>query len=228
MNLVRGVVRGAATSTTRGQACLLDDAARYHPLFVEGMGAYDDREPVEVADAVCTRLAVHWRERPPRVGLDRVALVVQGDPLAERGVSAVTRLVAKRLGLPRVLVCLDESIDDSHALHADREGVVLEYRYTQFSRVLDDADALAGLRAAVARGIDERNEARALLGKPPLADYYPTYAMLQEVSKGALQRVCGGITLAHTYANIHPFSVTSFYTTGLAEDLYNTADVVPF
>ena len=55
-----------------------------------------------------------------------------------------------------------------------------------------------------------------------------TYALLQEVSKAALQRACGRITLAHTASEIYPFSVTSFHRVGTASGLYDEADVVPY
>ena len=58
---------------------------------------------------------------------------------------------------------------------------------------------------------------------------YPRdYALLQEVSKAALQSACGRITLAHTASEIYPFSVTSFHRVGTASGLYDEADVVPY
>ena len=52
--------------------------------------------------------------------------------------------------------------------------------------------------------------------------------MLQEVTKAACNVICGDLTVAHTSAEISPFSVTSFYELGLALGLIDAAQIVPF
>ena len=40
--------------------------------------------------------------------------------------------------------------------------------------------------------------------------------------------ICGNLTVAHTSAEISPFSVTSFYEMGVAMGLIDAAQIVPF
>merc|ERR1740133_750352 len=94
-----------AVGTSSG---LLLSLSEYHPVVIEGMGRYDPRDPASVAATVSRRLREHWDRTTPAHELPRAKiLVTQGDPLAERGISAITRAVAAELGLPRALVCLD-------------------------------------------------------------------------------------------------------------------------
>ncbi|CAE8594569.1 unnamed protein product [Polarella glacialis] len=216
-------------------------------LAVEGMGGYDVRDPSAVAAQISRRLREHWAQRPPLAARGPI-LVTQGDPLTDRGISAITRAVAAELKLPRALVCLDEAIDATHAPNADRHGVVIELRYGAMAALLESDAAcgeeggspynsnnnnmrgrsLRGLTAAVEAALQSKNEARNALGKPPLASYYREYALLQEVTKAAARLNCGGITVAHTASDISPFSVTSFCSVGLAAGLVDAADMVPF
>ena len=39
--------------------------------------------------------------------------------MTERGISAITRIVASELGVKRCLICLDEEIDAEHSVLAD-------------------------------------------------------------------------------------------------------------
>ena len=88
------------------------------------------------------------------------------------------------------------------------------------------------IRDRVERAVDslliEKNGRRALLGKPPLAEYYRIFALLQEVSKGAFRTLCGEITLVHTSQEIGEFSVTSFYKVGVDLGLMSPACIAPF
>ena len=205
----------------------LDRLADYHPVVIEGMGGYDPREPAEVAAQVATRLQAHWQQSPsskPRL------LIIQGDPLEARGIAAITPRVAARFGLGRALVCLDESIAAYHARDADRHNVILEYRYSQLQEVLrsHDQGVIPRLEAAVDQAIHERNRRRHALGKPPLKDWFRDFALLQEVTKAASRRLCGGITVAHTASDISEFSVTSFYRVGLELGLLDATDIVSY
>lgn len=204
----------------------LDAFKPYHPLFVEGMSGYDTRDPETVAASVVASLREHWKTHPPTKPL---LLMLQGDPLTKRGISAVTRLVASALTVPRGLIVLDHDIADYHSLNADRHGVVLE---TQYSKVADwlesyEPGAFMRLEAAITAQIKYKNRERAKCSKPPLAGYFPTFAMLQEVSKGAFSALCGEMTLAQTSREVVTSSVSSFYTVGLALDLYGPHCVVP-
>ena len=170
-----------------------------HALIIEGSARHDTREASEVAATLCKRLRAHWQvseastaferspnspsspsdprtllahwqAKPPR---GEVILLTQGDPLEARGISAVTRAVAKELGLRRGLVALDEAIDPTHAPNADREGVVLELRYSQLVELLDIGEpsaqgtALGRLTRAVDAALRLKNEQREAEGKPP-------------------------------------------------------------
>ena len=193
----------------------LNRLSSFHPLIIEGAGGRDTRDPVEVAAGLANRLVEHWQERsirrPP-------LLITQGDPVEPRGIAAITPLVAARLEIPRALVCLDETIAPYHARDADRQGVIAEFRYSQFTAILEAAcpGAVGALQAAVDGAIHDKNTRRQSQGKPPLRDYFRDFAMLQEVTKAGCRQFCGEITVAHTDTSVHEFSVTSFYTLGLA------------
>lgn len=200
---------------------------RYHPVVIEGMGGFDSRDPKPVAANITQQLRSHWQQRPT----DKPKLIViQGDPLEARGISAITPLVAEELCSPRGLVCLDENIADYHAPNADRNNVILEVRYSQLAAILNhnQSGILQRLEAQVDRYIGEKNHQRRAMGKPALKDYFRDFALLQEVTKAACHQLSGGITVAHTSSDIHPFSVTSFYTIGIELGLMNADDLVSY
>ena len=68
----------------------------FHPLVIEGMGGYDPRDPAFVASQIIRQLANRWSTQPPSKPL---LLITQGDPYEERGISAITRLVADELDI---------------------------------------------------------------------------------------------------------------------------------
>lgn len=186
----------------------------FHPLFVEGMGGYDPRDPEPVAAAVMHALQKQWRTHPPS---KPVLLIIQGDPLVERGVSAITPHVASGLGVQRGLIVLDEEIADYHSPNADRENVVLEVLFSQVVTWLESFSpgTLIQIENEIDARVYRKNCDRAILGQPPLADYFPTFARLQEVSKIALYELCGEMTLVHTSAQVVASSVSSFFKVGL-------------
>ena len=187
----------------------------FAPIVVEGgTGRRDQRDPVEVARRVAAALR-------PRITERQAILVTQGDPLEATGISAITRLVADELAIPRALVTLPAVIDPEHAPNAPRDGVILEVGYDALAASLEN---LAALETAVDGAIAAKNRAR----ERPLADYYRDYALLQEVTKGAVKNICGSLTLAHTDSEIPFDSVTSFYEVGIALGLYSREDVVPY
>ena len=126
----------------RDAARLLLLLSEYHPLVIEGMGAYDTRPPGPIAATLSRLLRKRWEAWPPA---KPVLLVTQGDPLAARGISAITRALAAELSLPRALVCLDDDIDPSHSRDADRDGVILELRYSTLAGVLEPGTAPASV-----------------------------------------------------------------------------------
>lgn len=200
---------------------------QYHPVVIEGMGGYDQRDPAEVASQVAEQLTKHWDNKPP---LKSLLIVTQGDPLEARGISAITPRVADYFGISRGLVCLDEHIADYHSPNADRQNVILELWYSQLTEQLDHSKpgTIHRIEAAIDRQIKEKNEQRQKLAKPPLKPYFRDFALLQEVTKAACSELCEGITVIHTSAEIHEFSVTSFYTVGLELGLIDPGNIVAF
>ena len=199
----------------------------HHPLVVEGMGGYDPRDPVPVASAIVRQLQVRWSADPPR---KPVLLVTQGDPYEERGISAITRLVADGLGISRALIFLDPSIADYHTLNADRYKVICEIAFSTMVNALHAAmpDAITTIQALVDKQLTAKNAQRAAAGKPALQDYYRDFALLQEVTKVGCKQICGGVTVAHTSSEIADFSVSSFYRVGLNLGLIDASEMVPF
>ena len=191
------------------------------------MSGYDQRDSEQVAAEVVRVLRKHWDTRPPS---KPVLLVIQGDPLTDRGVSAVTPRVASALGVHRGLIALDYEIADYHSLNADRDNVVVEALFSEVMNWLEkySPGTLIQVETAIEALIRDKNCNRADLCKPPLADYFPIFARLQEVSKIALSALCGEMTLVHTSAELVPSSVSSFYTVGVDLELINPSDIVAF
>ena len=199
---------------------------RYHPLFVEGMGGYDTRDPAVVADTVVASVREHWKRYPPS---KPPLLIIQGDPLEPKGISAITPRIATSLQLERGLIVLDEDLADYHASNADRNNVVLETRYSEAVVQLDSLrpGSVMKIESAVDTLLGEKNQKRASLDKPPMADYYRIFALLQEVSKATFAALCGELTLVQTSREIGEFSVTSFGQVGLDLSLISQANVAP-
>ena len=191
------------------------------------MGGYDTRDPEQVADVVAASVIAHWKEHPPA---KQPLLIIQGDPLEPRGISAITPLVANILQLERGLIVLDEDLTDYHSPNADRNNVILETRYSQAAAFIESQrpGTVAKIKGAVDELLAEKNQKRALLGKPPLADYFRIFALLQEVSKAAFAALCGELTLVHTSRKVGEFTVTSFGQVGLDLGLIRAANVAPY
>eukprot|EP00560_Eucampia_antarctica_P009682 CAMPEP_0197829868 /NCGR_PEP_ID=MMETSP1437-20131217/6420_1 /TAXON_ID=49252 ORGANISM="Eucampia antarctica, Strain CCMP1452" /NCGR_SAMPLE_ID=MMETSP1437 /ASSEMBLY_ACC=CAM_ASM_001096 /LENGTH=249 /DNA_ID=CAMNT_0043431871 /DNA_START=70 /DNA_END=819 /DNA_ORIENTATION=- len=216
--------------------------SKYHPVIIEGMGYYDPRDPMVVANNIHNELQKHWTERQDvnnnknnnnkyMYNSDKPKLIiVQGDPLAERGISAITPRVAQLLDVSRGLICLDEDIASYHSPNADRENVSLELTYSELTMVLEDNQN--GIVQEMERVVDlylqEKNKKRHLVGKEPLKDYFRDFALLQEVTKAACFQICGDVTIAHTASNISDFSVSSFYKVGLELGLVYEHQFVPY
>ena len=199
-----------------------------HPLIIEGPGRHDTRDPASVARQLCSRLRSHWKQHPPQ---REVVLVTQGDPIEETGIAAITRHVASELGISRCLVALDTSIDPTHKKLADMEAVSMELWYSQLAEIVSNGKGpgLEQLTSGIDEALAEKNRRAAENGRPPLAPYYRDYALLQEVTKAACKRLCGGaITVTHTISlsQVRPTSVTSFYRVGLALGMVAEQDMV--
>ena len=205
----------------------LQELAKHHPLVIEGMGGYDTRDPVLVASAIHEQLRKHWEITPPQKPL---ILVTQGDPLEERGISAITRIVSDRLGVPRILVYLDPSIASYHAPNADRYKVSHEISFSSLKDQL--AGTEKGLVQKITQRVDEylqnKTAKRFAEGKDKLPHYYRDFALLQEVTKVACKRVCSELTVAHTSRVLSEYSVSSFYRVGLDLGLIDSSEIVPF
>ena len=199
----------------------------HHPLVIEGMGGYDSRDPLWVTQVILEQLKARWTLEPPEKPL---LLVTQGDPYEERGVSAITRLVADRLAIQRMLIFLDSSIADYHAPNADRYKVICELPYSALTHRLRAGrpEALAKITDCVDAHLVEKNTRRRREGKKVLRDYFRDFALLQEVTKIGCKQICGSVTVAHTSTNLDDNSVSSFYRVGLELGLIDVADMVPF
>ena len=204
-----------------------DALAEYHPLIIEGMGGYDPRDPEPIALQIASQLRTRWQAQPPA---KPVMLVTQGDPIEQHGISAITRRIASELDIPRAMAFLDPSIADYHKPNADHHGVILEIPYSLLVSGLEKErpDVMIKLEQAVEVALTSKNEQREREGKAPLQSYYRDFALLQEVTKAACHCICGEITVAHTSADISPFSVTSFYEISLSLGLVNTDHIEPF
>ena len=213
--------------TTPPKTGPVDVLAQYHPLIIEGMGGYDPRDPEPIARQITFQLRERWQAQPPT---KPVMLLTQGDPIEERGISAITRHLADELGVPRAMVFLDPDIADYHKPNADHQGVILEISYSALVSLLEGehAGVISTLEQAIDTALAEKDRQREPEGKAPLQSYYRDFAMLQEVTKAACNVICGDLTVAHTSAEISPFSVTSFYELGLALGLIDAAQIVPF
>ena len=199
----------------------------HHPLVIEGMSGYDPRAPEPVANHIVDRLYAHWHAKPHR---KPIALITQGDPIAERGISAITRLVSDALSVPRFMIHLDSDIADYHLNDADQYRVELTLPYSalldHLATIYPNSEAL--LTERINKLIDVKNRTRKELGKPSLQSYYRDFALLQEVTKAACRSLCGEITIIHTSAVIPPFSVSSFFEVGLDFGFIHPDDMIAF
>ena len=206
---------------------MIDTLGGYHPLIIEGMGGYDPRDPEPIASRIVSLLRARWQAQSPT---KPVILVTQGDPIEERGISAITRYVADELDVPRAMAFLDPAIADYHKPNADHKGVILEIPYSLFTSLLEDAlpGYIVKLEQAIDKELAEKNAQRERESKECMQSYYRDFALLQEVTKAACNRICGEITVAHTSAEISPYSVTGFYKVGVALGLIDADQIMPY
>ena len=206
---------------------LMERLRTHHPLVIEGMSGYDPRAPEPIANHIVDRLNAHWHAKPHR---KPVALITQGDPIEERGISAITRLVSDALSVPRFMIYLDPHIADYHLNDADHCRVELTLPYSalldHLATIYPNSKAL--LTERINKLIDVKNRARKKLGKPPLQSYYRDFALLQEVTKAACRSLCDDVTIIQTSAEIPPFSVSSFFEVGLDLGFIRPDDMIPF
>ena len=206
---------------------MIEALGGYHPLIIEGMGGYDPRDPEPIASRIVSHLRARWQAQSPT---KPVILVTQGDPIEERGISAITRYVADELDVPRAMAFLDPAIADYHKPNADHKGVILEIPYSLFASLLEDAlpGYIVKLEQAIDKELAEKNAQRERESKECMQSYYRDFALLQEVTKAACNRICGEITVAHTSAEISPYSVTGFYKVGVALGLIDADQIMPY
>tara|TARA_B100000989_G_C19414620_1_gene415892 strand:- start:12 stop:662 length:651 start_codon:yes stop_codon:yes gene_type:complete len=206
---------------------VIKELAQYHPLIIEGMGGYDPRDPEPIALQIASQLRDRWQAQPSG---KPVILITQGDPIEERGISAITRRVAGELDIHRAMAFLEPEIADYHKPNADHHGVVLEIPYSALKRVLESegTGVVRSLEQSIDSALAEKNQQRDTERKSTLESYYRDFALLQEVTKAACNRICGDLTVAHTSAEISPFSVTSFYKVGLNLGLVGADQIVAY
>ena len=144
--------------------------AQYHPLIIEGMGGYDPRDPEPIARQITFQLRERWQAQPPT---KPVMLLTQGDPIEERGISAITRHLADELGVPRAMVFLDPDIADYHKPNADHHGVIFEIPYSAPTSLLERerAGVMSTLEQAVDAALAEKDQQREAEGKAPPQSY---------------------------------------------------------
>ena len=201
--------------------------SEHHPLVIEGMGSYDNRDPISVAGTIYNNLQKHWDNNPPQKPL---ILITQGDPYEERGVAAISRCLSDHLGISRVLVFLDPSIASYHFSNADRYKVIHEIPLSLLVSKLNEKEdsVIPSIRSLVDKLLQNKTDKRQNQGKQPLPEYYRDFAMLQELTKVACKVLCGALTVAHTSININEYSVASFYHVGIELGIIDTSDIVDF
>ena len=150
--------------------------------------------------------------------------------MEERGISAITRIVSDRLGVPRILVYLDPSIASYHAPNADRYKVLHEISFSSLKDQL--AGTEKGIVQKITQLVDEylrtKTAKRFAEGKDKLPHYYRDFALLQEVTKVACKTISGALTVAHTSRVLSEYSVSSFYRVGLDLGLIDSSEMVSF
>ncbi len=205
----------------------LQKLSECHPLVIEGMGGYDIRDPSVVASTIHDQLRKHWEKIPPQKPL---ILVTQGDPLEERGISAITRIMSDRLGISRILIYLDPSIASYHAPNADRYKVSYEISFSVLRDRLnrEDSKIVSSITNVVAEYLQIKTVKRLSEGNDRLPDYYKDFALLQEITKVACKKISGELTVAQTRSALSEFSVSSFYRVGLDLELIDPSEMVPF
>jgi hypothetical protein len=192
-------------------------------LRPSGGGGISD--PTMVAENLVQNLEEHWKTKDsdkPKL------LIIQGNPLDDRGISAITPRVADMLGISRALICLDVNIADYHCRDANRSHVSMDFRYSDFVKILEDGESgrFESLEQRINQYLAKKNEQREQIGKSPLKAYLKDFALLQDVTKAACRQICGEITVAHTQIHINEFSVTSFYTAGIEPGLLEEKEMV--
>lgn len=205
----------------------LQKLSEHHPLVIEGMGGYDTRDPSVVASTIHDELRKHWGKTPPQ---KPPILVTQGDPLDERGISAITRIMSNRLGIPRILMYLDPSIASYHAPNADRYRVAYEISFSVLRNRLrlEDSNIVSSITNGVDEYLQTKIAKRLAEGNDKLPDYYRDFALLQEITKVTCKKISGELTVAHTSSELSEFSVSSFYRVGLDLGLIDSSEMVPF
>ena len=201
--------------------------SEHHPLVIEGMGSYDNRDPISIAGTIYDNLQKHWDNNPPQKPL---ILITQGDPYEERGVAAISRCLSDHLGISRVLVFLDPSIASYHFSNADRYKVIHVIPLSLLVSKLNEKEdsVIPSIRSLVDKLLQNKTDKRQDQGKQPLPEYYRDFAMLQELTKVASKVLCGALTVAHTSINIDEYSVASFYHVGIELGIIDTSDIVDF
>ena len=205
----------------------LQKLSERHPLVIEGMGGYDTRDPSVVASTIYDQLRKHWEKAPPQ---KPPILVTQGDPLEERGISAITRIMSNRLGIPRILMYLDPSIASYHATNADRYRVSYEISFSVLRNRLhlEDSNIVSSITNVVDKYLQTKTAKRLAEGKETLPDYYRDFALLQEITKVACKKISSELTVAHTSSVLSEYSVSSFYHVGLDLGLIDSSEMVQF
>ena len=170
----------------------------FDPILIEGPGPSDKGREASI---VASNIILSLRKR----NLKNPIVVTQGDPVAERGISAISRIVSDELNVPRCLFCLDENIDLNHAKEADRYKVIYESKLSHLAKCISGDSTCDRIQKDVKEKLIQYKS----------EDWVEKYALLQEISKVALKSICGSVTIVHTVSNPTEFSVTRFFQVGI-------------
>ena len=170
----------------------------FDPILIEGPGPSDKGREVSI---VASNIIFSLRKRD----LKNPIVVTQGDPMADRGIAAISRIVSDELNVPRCVFCLDENIDVTHAKEADRYKVIYESKLSNLMKCISGDST----RDRIQKNVKEK------VIQYKSEDWVEKYALLQEVCKVALKSICGSVTIVHTVSNPTEFSVTRFFQVGI-------------
>ncbi len=180
----------------------------YHPILIEGPGLSDKRDAKVVAQIVLYNIKRHFQKKP-RSNEKPLLLITQGDPIAQNGISAISRIVANDLKVHRCLIYLDEKIDPDHYKNADKDNVKFDIKFSEIEAMMMEKEESK-------RDYDRiRDNVMEKMSKYESKDWVQKYALLQELTKATLKTICGCVTVVHTVAVPKIYSVTRFFSVGV-------------
>ncbi len=179
---------------------------KYHPILIEGPGPSDERDAKVVASIVLYNIRRHFKLKP-RANKKPLLLITQGHPIASTGVSAISRIVAKELKIERCLVYLDEDTDPTHRENADDQNTKHEIKLSEIQSMMLNKSRHDFMR--IVDGVSSK------ANKYKSSHLDEQFALLQELTKATLKKVCGAVTIAHTLPEPTKHRITKFHCVGI-------------